>query len=79
MKEVDVKINLPAIDSVKTFTSISMQFKGEVDLISGRHAVDGKSIMGIFSLDLSKPIDCHINGEPNDVDAFLTDIKSFTV
>ena len=54
MKEFTVKI--ATIDQVKKFVSTVMLFNYEVDLISGRYAIDAKSIMGIFSLDLSKEL-----------------------
>ena len=54
MKEFTVKIG--TIDQVKKFVSTVMLFSYEVDLISGRYAIDAKSIMGIFSLDLSKEL-----------------------
>lgn len=55
MKEV--LINLNTIDKVKEFCSIATyKIATDIDLISGKYTVDGKSIMGIFSLDLSKPI-----------------------
>ncbi|MGN0656633.1 MAG: HPr family phosphocarrier protein [Ruminiclostridium sp.] len=54
MKEFTVKIG--TIDQVKKFVSTVMLFNYDVDLISGRYAIDAKSIMGIFSLDLSKEL-----------------------
>ena len=54
MKEFTVKI--ATIDHVKKFVSTVMLFNYEVDLVSGRYAIDAKSIMGIFSLDLSKEL-----------------------
>ena len=54
MKEFTVKI--ATIDQVKKFVSTVMLFNYEVDLVSGRYAIDAKSIMGIFSLDLSKEL-----------------------
>ena len=50
-------VALPAINDVKEFVNIVMRYDFDIDLISGRYAVDAKSIMGIFSLDLSKPIE----------------------
>lgn len=78
MKNVELKVNLPSIDSVKRFVAASMQFDGEVDLTSDRYVVDGKSIMGVFSLDLSKPVNCSIKGKDNEVDAFVKNINPFT-
>lgn len=58
-----VQISLNSIDKVKSFVNAITQFEYDFDLISGRHVIDAKSIMGIFSLDLSKPIDLAIHAE----------------
>lgn len=50
-------VRLSQIDDVKNFVNTIMRFDFDIDLKSGRYAVDAKSIMGIFSLDLSKPIE----------------------
>ena len=46
-------VSLQAINDVKDFVNIVMKYDFDIDLVSGRYAVDAKSIMGIFSLDLS--------------------------
>ncbi len=61
MKEI--KIMLPSIEEVKKFNVIVTKYNGDVDLVSGRYVIDAKSIMGIFSLDLSKAIDVQIHGD----------------
>ncbi len=58
-----VQISLNSIDKVKSFVNAITQFDYDFDLISGRYVIDAKSIMGIFSLDLSKPIDLAIHTE----------------
>ncbi len=69
------EIMLTSINDVKNFVNIVNNYDFDVDLVSGRYVVDAKSIMGIFSLDLSKPIKVEI---PNDdCDAFLNDLKPF--
>ena len=52
-----VNINLSLAENVKTFVNIANRYPYDIDLRVGRHVVDGKSILGIFSLDLSKPIE----------------------
>ena len=52
----ETMISLQAINDVKDFVNTVMLFNYDIDLVSGRYAVEAKSIMGIFSLDLSKPI-----------------------
>mgnify|MGYP003333280482 CR=1 FL=1 len=56
-----VKISLNSIDSVKNFVNTIAKYDGDFDLVSGRYVIDAKSIMGIFSLDLSKPIELTIH------------------
>ena len=58
-----VKISLNSIDKVKSFVNDIAKFDVDFDLVSGRYVIDAKSIMGIFSLDLSKPIDLNIHAE----------------
>lgn len=66
---------LQAINDVKEFVNIVMRYNFDIDLVSGRYAVDAKSIMGIFSLDLSKPI--QLNAHTDDAEDFLKDIEKF--
>ncbi|MGL4361908.1 MAG: HPr family phosphocarrier protein [Cellulosilyticaceae bacterium] len=58
-----IMISLNSIDKVKQFVNLISKYDGDFDLTSGRYVIDAKSIMGIFSLDLSKPIklDIHDN------------------
>ncbi len=60
-----VQISLNSIDKVKSFVNDISKFDAEFDLVSGRYVIDAKSIMGIFSLDISKPIDLNIHAESN--------------
>ena len=53
---------LSSINDVKNFVNIVTKYDYEIDLTSGRYVVDAKSIMGIFSLDLSKPIKVEAHG-----------------
>ncbi|MBO5226607.1 MAG: HPr family phosphocarrier protein [Ruminococcus sp.] len=52
----ETMVELKAINDVKDFVNTVMLFNYDIDLVSGRYAIDAKSIMGIFSLDLSKAI-----------------------
>ena len=74
---VTYKISLAAINDVKDFVNMVMRYDFDVDLISGRYAVDAKSIMGIFSLDLSNPI--QLVAHTDDATKFLDEIKEFIV
>jgi phosphotransferase system HPr-like phosphotransfer protein len=78
MKMKTVKISLNSIDKVKSFVNEIAKFDNDFDLVSGRYVIDAKSIMGIFSLDLSKPIDLNIHAEEN-IDAILDILKQYTV
>lgn len=60
-----VKISLNSIDKVKAFVNDITKFDYDFDLVSGRYVIDAKSIMGIFSLDLSKAIDLNIHDDEN--------------
>ncbi len=60
-----VKISLNSIDKVKSFVNEITKFDSDFDLVSGRYVIDAKSIMGIFSLDLSKAIDLNIHADDN--------------
>lgn len=71
-------VNLNTIDKVKAFCAVTTTFDGDVTLHSGKYIIDGKSIMGIFSLDLSKPIDLNIHSE-SDVDEILAKLADFIV
>ena len=60
-----VKVSLNSIDKVKAFVSDISGFNADFDLIAGRYVIDAKSIMGIFSLDISKPIELNIYPQDN--------------
>lgn len=59
-------IMLRSINDVKEFVRTVNGFSYDVDLASGRYVVDAKSIMGIFSLDLAKPIKVNIHSDSCD-------------
>ncbi len=68
---------LRSIADVKEFVNIMNKCEYDVDLVSGRYIVDAKSIMGIFSLDLAKPIAVNIHSD--DCSELLEEIKKFSV
>lgn len=70
-------ISLSSINDVKNFVNIVTKYDFEIDLSSGRYIVDAKSIMGIFSLDLSKPIAVEVHGE--NCEALLAELKPFMI
>ena len=74
-----VQISLNSIDKVKSFVNAITQYEYDFDLISGRYVIDAKSIMGIFSLDLSKPIDLNIHADGAALDSVMEIIDKYTV
>ena len=69
-------VELSSIDKVKDFVNEISKIEGEFDLVSGRYVVDAKSIMGIFSLDLSKSM--QLNAKSEDKES-LKILKKYTV
>ena len=49
-------VNLPTLEDVKAFSRLANQIECEIDVCTGRYVVNGKSIMGLFSIDLSRPV-----------------------
>ena len=77
MKNIKVCIN--AIEDVKEFNSICSKSMCDIDVGSGKYIVDGKSILGLYSLDLTKPVCVSINGTSNDIESFISMIGRFIV
>ena len=73
-----VMISLNSIDKVKSFVNEITKFDNDFDLVSGRYVIDAKSIMGIFSLDLSKPIDLNIHADAG-LDEILEILKPYII
>lgn len=61
MREMTIELN--TIDKVKKFVSLISAFEGDFDILAGRYIIDAKSILGIFSVDLSKPLTLRIEQE----------------
>ena len=77
MKEI--KIRLKNTDDIKDFNHAVTKINGDIDLVSGRYVVDAKSIMGIFSLDISKPLTCRINAVNMNEESAAEILKAWTV
>ena len=73
-----VRVCLDSIDKVKGFVNDISRFNTDFDLISGRYVIDAKSIMGIFSLDLSKPIELTIHVS-DEIDEILKALQPYVV
>ena len=74
-----VKVSLNSIEKVKRFVNDINRFDFDFDLVSGRYVIDAKSIMGIFSLDLSKPIDLNIHADQNRMDEIVATLKPYLI
>ena len=73
-----VRISLNSIDKLKSFVNDLVRFSDvDFDLVSGRYVIDAKSIMGIFSLDLSKPIDLNIHADESRMDEIVATLKPY--
>ena len=81
MKKYEIRMTLP--ESVKRFVNIVNKYDFDMDLRAGRHVVDAKSVLGIFSLDLSRVITLEIEDGDSipeeQLAALLEDIKPFLV
>jgi len=78
MKKIQIKLS--TIEDVRNFVNTLAKHPVDFDLISGRYTVDAKSLMGIFSLDLLKPLDFVIHSDDcGAVDSILGDVKAWIV
>jgi len=77
MKTVSISLN--SIDKVKAFVNDISKYDFDFDLVSGRYVIDAKSIMGIFSLDLSKPINLNVHAEGNNLDEVLKVLAPYII
>lgn len=75
MKTANIRIN--TIEDVKNFVTTVTKCNYDVDIVSGRYAIDAKSIMGIFSLDLSKPLELRVHSD--DCDEFMAELDKYIV
>ena len=77
MKTVSISLN--SIDNVKAFVNDISKYDFDFDLVSGRYVIDAKSIMGIFSLDLSKPINLNVHAEGSNLDEVLKVLAPYII
>ncbi len=70
-------IKLSTIEDVRNFVNTVSKYDVDVDLSSSRYIVDAKSLMGIFSLDLLKPIDLTIHSD--EADTLVSELKPFII
>lgn len=75
---VKLTVNIVSMQDADKFNKLCSKFDCDMDLQSGKYYVDAKSIMGIFSLDLSKPIDLAIHTEDN-LNEILEALKPYII
>ena len=75
----EIRIFLGTIERVKNFVNEVSHLECDVDIVSGRYVIDAKSIMGIFSLDLSKPINLNIHAEGSALDTILAVVEPYVI
>ncbi|MBQ2840062.1 MAG: HPr family phosphocarrier protein [Oscillospiraceae bacterium] len=73
------KITLSSINEVKNFVNAACSQMCDIDIISGRYVIDAKSIMGIFSIDLTKPVTVSVNGTEEEYKTFREAVKDIIV
>ena len=73
----EVQILLKSIADVKKFVQTITMFSGDFELISGKYIVDATSILGLFSVDLSKPVILRIEGDDSKLNEILEAIKEY--
>ena len=74
-----IQVSLGSIETVKQFVNDLCRFDCDFDLISGRYVIDAKSILGIFSLDLSKPIDLSIHADGPQLEEILKTMEPYKI
>ena len=75
----DTYILLETIESVKKFVAIISKYDADFELMSGKYIINAKSILGIFSIDLSKPVLLRINAEGDNWEKIKAAIQEFAV
>lgn len=69
--KMSMKILIDSISKVKEFNNLAVKFPCEIDIISGRYIIDGRSLMGLFSLDLAKPVEMKFDKKYEDLAKLL--------
>lgn len=72
-----MRVYLGTIEGVKEFVNLTTKINCDVDIVSGRYVIDAKSIMGIFSIDLSKPVELRVSADDERADEAITLLKKF--
>ena len=76
----DALVLLNEVDKIKKFTDTVSRFPEDIDIIHGRYVIDAKSIMGIFTLDTSKPVIVRVHSDNDEVvDNIIKNIKALGI
>lgn len=71
--------NLNSIEKAKDFANLASLMQCEIDICSGRYVVDAKSVLGLFSVDLSVPVEVVIHGTPEEITEFTEKCQKYLV
>ena len=72
-------ILLTSVNDVKVFVDAANRLACDVDVLAGRYIVNGKSIMGLFSIDLAQPVQVLVHGGREVEEALKADLKPYLV
>ena len=76
---MEFQVLLTSVADVKDFVDLSSACPAEIDVRSGRYVVNGKSIMGLFSIDMSQPVTVVVHGDGEREQAFRAGAARFAV
>lgn len=74
-----VKIKLESIDDIKKLNKIASEQPFDTDIVSGRYVIDAKSIMGLFSIDLSKTVVLQMHEDDKACSGLIESLSEFIV
>lgn len=76
--DTKIKIKIDDFQKARDFSSVVSEYESDIDIICGRYVIDAKSILGIYTLDLSKEVYVSINtNDKNEIERFNEDINKF--
>ena len=72
-----MKIVLNTVDNVKKFVLECEKYEGDIDVRQGRYVVDGKSMLGLYSLNLIEPVTVTMDGTDDEKMKFYNNIRQW--
>ena len=76
---ISFDINLNSVQDIKDFCEKAAKADFQIDITSDRYTINAKSIMGLFSLDLSKPVTCVLHTNMQMANEFMESVKKLMV